>query len=150
MKNLYEAIQPLREKYPHLCLSEAVVACLDHNERLEKYCKELREENENCKAQYQHWDKKYSEALIRMREMKKEIERLKTENKLYKSSMNHYKGITLKIKRERERVINRNIEILSILHTISPEAWEQVIKTVSEKHKTECICDITQLVTEEE
>lgn len=49
MKNLYEAIQPLREKYPHLCLSEAVVACLDRNERLEEYCKELREENNKAK-----------------------------------------------------------------------------------------------------
>jgi FtsZ-binding cell division protein ZapB len=87
MKNLYESIQPLREKYPHLCLSEAVVACLDHNERLEEYCKELRKENENCKAQYQHWDERYSEALIKMRGMKEEIERLKTENEWYKKLM---------------------------------------------------------------
>lgn len=102
MKNLYEAIQPLREKYPHLCLSEAVMACLDHNERLEEYCKELREENNNCKSQYQHWDERYSEALIKMREMKEEIESLKIEVNLYKSSMNHYKGITLKNKSKSE------------------------------------------------
>lgn len=89
MKNLYEAIQTLRDKFPHLCLSKAVMACLDHDERLEKYCKELREENNNCKAQYQHWDEKYSEALIKMREMKEEIERLKNEVNLYKSSMKY-------------------------------------------------------------
>lgn len=92
---LKDAVKLLREYCGGIPLSNAIINIVEHNNK-------LREENNNCKAQYQHWDKKYSEALIKMREMKEEIERLKTEVHLYKSSMDHYKGITLKNKSKLE------------------------------------------------
>lgn len=99
---LKDAVKLLREYCGGIPLSNAIINIVQHNIAVEELINKLREENNNCKAQYQHWDKKYSEALIKMREMKEEIERLKTEVHLYKSSMNHYKGITLKNKSKLE------------------------------------------------
>lgn len=99
---LNDAVKMLREYCGGIPLSNAIINIVRHDIAVEELINKLREENSNCKAQYQHWDEKYSEALIKMREMKEEIERLKTEAYLYKSSMNHYKGITLKNKKTYE------------------------------------------------
>jgi FtsZ-binding cell division protein ZapB len=99
---LEDAIKLLREYCGGIPLSNAIINIVEHDRAVEELINKLRKENENCKAQYQHWDERYSEALIKMRGMKEEIERLKTEVNLYKSSMNHYKGITLKNKSKLE------------------------------------------------
>jgi chromosome segregation ATPase len=84
---LEDAIKLLREYCGNIPLSNAIINIVEHDKAVEELINKLRKENENCKAQYQHWDKRYSEALIKMREMKEEIERLKTENEWYKKLM---------------------------------------------------------------
>lgn len=92
---LKDAVKLLREYCGGIPLSNAIINIVEHDIAVEELINKLRKENENCKAQYRHWDEKYSEALIKMREMKEEIERLKTEVHLYK-------GITLKNKSKLE------------------------------------------------
>ena len=99
---LDDAIKLLREYCGNIPLSNAIINIVEHDRAVEELINKLRKENENCKTQYQHWDERYSEALIKMREMKEEIKRLETEVNLYKSSMNYYEGITLKNKSKSE------------------------------------------------
>ena len=99
---LQDAVKMLRDYCGGIPLSNAIINIINNNTYIMETINKLREENDNCKAQYQHWDEKYSEALVKMREMKEENERLKNEVYLYKSSMNHYKGITLKNKSKSE------------------------------------------------
>lgn len=84
---LTDAIKLLRDYCGGIPLSNAIINIVQHDIAVEELINKLREENNNCKAQYQHWDEKYSEALIKMREMKEEIKRLKTENEWYKKIM---------------------------------------------------------------
>lgn len=74
---LKDAIRLLRDYCGGIPLSNAIINIVQHDIAVEELINKLREENNNCKAQYQHWDEKYSEALIKMREMKEEIERLR-------------------------------------------------------------------------
>lgn len=74
---LKDAVKLLREYCGGIPLSNAIINIVQHNIAVEELINKLRKENENCKAQYQHWDERYSEALIKMREMKEEIERLR-------------------------------------------------------------------------
>lgn len=99
---LKDAVTLLRAYCNDIPLSNAILNIINHDMAVEELINKLRKENENCKAQYQHWDERYSEALIKMRKMKEEIDRLENEVNLYKSSMNHYKGITLKNKSKLE------------------------------------------------
>lgn len=74
---LKDAIRLLRDYCGGIPLSNAIINIVQHDIAVEELINKLREENNNCKAQYQHWDERYSEALIKMREMKEEIERLR-------------------------------------------------------------------------
>lgn len=84
---LEDAIKLLREYCGGIPLSNAIINIVEHDRAVEELINKLRKENENCKAQYQHWDERYSEALIKMREMKEEIKKLETENEWYKKLM---------------------------------------------------------------
>lgn len=99
---LKDAVTLLREYCGGIPLSNAILNIINHDIAVEELINKLRKENENCKAQYQHWDERYSEALIKMREMKEEIKRLENEVYVYKTAMEHYKGITLKNKSKLE------------------------------------------------
>ena len=81
---LQDAVKLLRDYCGGIPLSNAIIYIINHDRYLEETINKLREENDNCKAQYQHWDKKYSEAIIKMREMEEENKRLKTEVDFYK------------------------------------------------------------------
>ena len=74
---LKDAVTLLRAYCNDIPLSNAILNIINHDIAVEEVINKLRKENENCKAQYQHWDERYSEALIKMREMKEEIERLR-------------------------------------------------------------------------
>lgn len=131
---LKDAIKLLRDYCGGIPLSNAIINIVQHNNI-------LREENSNCKAQYQHWDERYSEALIKMREMKEEIERLKTEVNLYKSSMNHYKGITLKnkskLEEERDYIKTKYDIFKNTIQAMLPDETVKVIYSEFTKRMNE-------------
>lgn len=106
---LKDAVKLLREYCGGIPLSNAIINIVQHDIAVEELINKLRKENENCKAQYRHWDEKYSEALIKMREMKEEIDRLETERDLYKSFFSYNSTIS-KCMANRARV--QNIENL--------------------------------------
>lgn len=69
---LQDAVKMLREYCGGIPLSNAIIYIVEHDRCVEELINKLREENDNCKAQYQHWDEKYSDCLIEIRELKEQ------------------------------------------------------------------------------